>query len=159
MASRVVLWVTISTGAAVSAWPYWRIRSMETPASPRTAATLASAPGLSVKRHPQVVGRRRDRRGPRRGSASVVAGWPKVGRRMPRAMSHHVAHHGAGGRAFARAGAAQHDLADRVAFEHHHVGAALQLAQRAMSAGTRQGDMRCSSPRPVICATPSSLIR
>jgi len=27
-----------------------------------------------------------------------------------------------------------------------------------LAAGTRQGDMRCSNPRPVICATPSSLI-
>ena len=35
------------TGALPASWPYWRIRSIETPASPITAAILAKAPGLS----------------------------------------------------------------------------------------------------------------
>ena len=37
--------------------------------------------------------------------------------------------------------------------------AAPSSAPSGLSRGTRQGDMRCSSPRPVICATPRSLMR
>ena len=39
--------VTMITGAVLASCAYCRIRSMDKPASPRTAATLASAPGLS----------------------------------------------------------------------------------------------------------------
>ena len=37
-------------------------------------------------------------------------------------------------------------------------GAHCLLCPSGLSAGTRQGVMRCSRPRPVICATPRSLM-
>ena len=96
-----------------------------------------------------IVGRRQagaGRRVPQRG-------WLRAGQRLqcarPRAMIQNIAQHGAGGGAFTGTRAAQHNLIDRITFDHHHIGAALPSCPSGESAGTRQGVMRCSSPRAV----------
>jgi glucose/arabinose dehydrogenase len=82
---RVVRWVTISTGAACPrgrTGASGRSTRRRRPARPRSGQRA----GLVHQRHAQVVRRGRGRRGAL-GAASVAAGWPKVGTRIPRARS------------------------------------------------------------------------
>ncbi len=92
---------------------------------------LGQRAGLVGQRHAQVVGRRCRRLGGDRfgeGRSGLAKG------RQPGATGNvdHVRQNRRGGRAFARARTTQHDLADGIAFQNHHVGAALQLAKRAV---------------------------
>ena len=92
---------------------------------------LGQRAGFVEKRHPQVVGRGRG--GACGGGLGKLGGRDAEGRQADAAGDvDHIGHDGAGGRAHAGAGAAQDDLADAVAFQHDHVGAALQLAQGAV---------------------------
>ncbi len=89
---------------------------------------------------------------------SVAAGWPKVGMRRPRAMSitSPITALAVGP---SPAPGPRITICSTLSPSSTHMFVPPSSWPSGLFSGTRQGDMRCSSPRPVGCATPNSLMR
>ena len=158
-AARSARWVTISTGASAVACSTWRIRLIEIPAAAERRSP--PAPARPARRRAGTAGSRPPPRRPRR--APPRRGSPPAGRRRgstsPRAMSIDVAHDRRGGRPRAGARAAHHDAPDEVALDHHHVGDALELAERRARRHQAGLHPRLEPRRRSAAPRPSSLMR
>ena len=113
---------------------------------PEAGGDLGQRAGFVEQRHPQVIGRGRGRAGGDR--RRKLGGRNAEGRHADAAGDvDHIGHDRAGRGSHPGTGAAQDDLADRIAFQHDHVRAALQLAQRR-GRGDKAGRHALLQPAP-----------
>ena len=116
------------------------------PRFPQHRGDLGQRARLVHQRHAQVIGggclRQRGNRLRQAGGGLTEDRYADAARDVA-----DIGNHRAGGRAFAGPGATQHDLVHRIAFQHHHVGAAFQLPKRR-GRGHKAGRHALFQPAP-----------
>ena len=152
------LWVTISTGALLALMAVLAHLVDRDAGLAQAGGDLGQRAGFVEQRHAQVIGRGRG--GWRR--CGVRRGWRRAGRRSAagrraQCRSRRPSRRWRSGPCPRRGRAARSGRRSRLPAPPCWCRPA--TGPSGLSAGTRQGVIRCSSPRPVICATPSSLMR